>query len=56
MTTEIVKDIKTVMFSLTFLGGLVFCSYMVDKNPLDLFYLLFLVSCMIRFLVICFKS
>ena len=55
MTPESAKEMKYVMIFLSFLSMLVLCSFIVDRKPLDLFYLLFVISCMIHYLIISFK-
>ena len=56
MTPESVKEMKSVMIFLSFLGTLVLGSFIVDRNLLDLFYLLFIIWCMIRYVIISFNG
>ena len=56
MTTDDAKEVKNVILFLSILGLLVLGSFIVDRNLLDMFYLLFIISSMIQYLYISFKS
>lgn len=49
------KEIKCVVTFLSVLSIIVLGSYIVDKNIKDILYLLFIIICLIRYLLICRK-
>lgn len=56
MPTENAKEFKYVLLFLSFLSMIVLGSFIIDRDPIDILYLLFIVSCIIRYYVICLKS
>lgn len=51
MTTQNAKDKKLVITFLSVLSLLVLGSFIIDKNPIDAVYLLFVIVCLIRYLL-----
>lgn len=56
MTTDNAKEVKGVILFLSVLSLIVLGSFIVERNLLDMFYLLFIISCMIKYLYLSFKS
>ena len=49
-------EIKGVILFLSVLGLIVLGSFIVERKMLDMFYLLFIICCMIHYLYLSFKS
>lgn len=56
MTTNNAKEVKGVVLFLSVLSLIVLGSFIVEGNILDMFYLIFIISCMIHYLYLSFKS
>lgn len=56
MTTQNIKELKSVIIFLSILGMMILGSFLVDKKEIDILYLLFIISCMIRYIIICNKK
>jgi len=56
MTTEDAKEVKGVVLFLSILGLIVLGSFIVEGKLLDMFYLLFIISSMIHYVYLSFKS
>jgi hypothetical protein len=56
MPTENAKEIRYVVTFLSVLSMIVLGSYIVDRNIADFLYLLFVLSCLVKYLLICFKK
>lgn len=56
MTSDNTKEIKCVVAFLSGLSMIVLGSFIVDRNISDILYLLFVISCLIRYLIINFKK
>ena len=56
MTTENAKEFKYVAIFLSVLSMVVLGSYVVDRELIDILYVLFVISCIIRYYFICIKS
>lgn len=56
MTPENAKEMKYIFIFISILSIVVLGSYLTDHNILDLAYLFFIATCLIRYLFICFRS
>ena len=56
MDTDDAKEVKGVILFLSVLGLIVLGSFIVERKMLDMFYLLFIICCMIHYLYLSFKS
>lgn len=56
MTTRNAKEVKNVLTFLIILSLLVLGSFILERNPMDGFYLVFVVGCMFRYIYFCKKN
>ena len=56
MTTDNAKEVKGVILFLSALSLIVLGSFIVDGSLLDMFYLLFIIGSMIKYIYLSFKS
>lgn len=53
MSVNELKDSKYVLMAIVTFFALITCNVIVDFNYLDAAYLLFLISCVVRYIIIC---